>query len=305
MKLPAPRLLLFAFALSCVLPGGTLQAAAAPTPVPGKLPATPPAAAAKITLEQLKTALAAKDKLWRTVPPAEQAAYATRLQQALRDAALSEAGAQYVLLVDRNPFVQTLFIYWKPDQGPWQFISAAPVSTGRTGRFDHYLTPTGVFAHTLAHPDFRAEGTLNKNGVRGYGVKGMRVYDFGWINSEKGWGKRETGPIRLQMHATDPGSLEARLGQRASKGCVRIATELNRLIDHYGLIDAEYEAAVQQGQKLWVLRKDRQPVADPGRYLVVVDSALTAKPTWLAAARQEATRPDAARPDAARPNAAR
>lgn len=242
---------------------------------------TPIPAAPGLSFEQLKAAWAKHKLVQRTVPPAEQAAYAARLQQTWQAAGLPPAGPQYVLLVDRNPHVQTMFIYNKPQQGGWELLVAAPVSTGRTGRFDHYLTPLGVFAHSLANPDFRAEGTLNKHGVRGYGVKGMRVYDFGWANSERGWGTREVGTIRLQMHATDPAKLETRLGQRASKGCVRISTELNRLIDHFGLIDADYDAAVKQGQKLWVLRKDRQPVAHPGRYMVVVDSAVSEKPAWL------------------------
>ena len=42
--------------------------------------------------------------------------------------------------------------------------------------------------HSLANMDFRAEGTFNDNGIRGYGRKGMRVFDFGWVVSERGWG---------------------------------------------------------------------------------------------------------------------
>lgn len=206
------------------------------------------------------------------------------MQQALSEAALPNLVSQTILLVDRNPYVQTLFIYWRDAQGPWQFVWAAPVSTGRTGQFDHYLTPRGVFVHALANPDYRAQGTRNENGIRGYGLKGMRVYDFGWATSERGWGNGAPGIMRLQMHATDPGVLEKRLGNRASKGCVRISSELNRLIDHYGLLDAEYEAAAKQGQRLWILRKDREPVATPGRYMVVIDSAQTQKPAWLAEA---------------------
>jgi hypothetical protein len=42
-----------------------------------------------------------------------------------------------------------------------------------------------VFEHTIAHLDFRAEGTRNEFGVRGYGVKGMGVLDFGWVIGER------------------------------------------------------------------------------------------------------------------------
>ncbi|WP_338845714.1 L,D-transpeptidase [Massilia sp. W12] len=266
-----------------------MAAAAAAQAAPAAPSATVPPAGVKsmppapvtLTLAQFKAQWQTRKLKQRHVPAAVQAEYAGKMLQAMRSAGAPEHTPQYVLLVDRNPHVQTLFIYAKPPQGPWEMAGAAPVSTGRTGRFDHYLTPLGVFPHSLANPDFRAEGTRNQKGVRGYGEKGMRVWDFGWANSERGWGTREPGTIRLLMHATDPALLESRLGQRASKGCVRISTELNRVLDQYGLLDADYDAALKQGQKLWVLRKDRQPVAHPGRYLVVVDSGLTEKPDWL------------------------
>lgn len=47
--------------------------------------------------------------------------------------------------------------------------------------------------------------------------------------------------MRLQMHATDPDLLERRLGSAQSKGCIRIPASLNRLIDCYGVLDAEYK----------------------------------------------------------------
>jgi len=74
------------------------------------------------------------------------------------------------------------------------------------------------------------------------------------------------------MHATDPDVLERRLGQADSKGCVRIPADFNRLIDHYGLLDADYNDALHDGRHLWVLAADREPVATPGRYLVVIDT---------------------------------
>jgi hypothetical protein len=49
-----------------------------------------------------------------------------------------------------------------------------------TGRRDYYLTPTGVFLHPDAILDWRAEGTFNTQHIRALGLKGMRVWDFGW-----------------------------------------------------------------------------------------------------------------------------
>ena len=50
----------------------------------------------------------------------------------------------------------------------------------------------------------RAEGTRNALGIRGYGERGMRVYDFGWVMGDRGWGTGGRSAMRLQMHATDP-----------------------------------------------------------------------------------------------------
>lgn len=224
------------------------------------------------------------------VPSDEQSAYAKRLNEALVYGGLVDLPAQYFVLVDRSPRVQAVFVYWRASNGDGQFIGAAPVSTGRPGAFDYFTTPLGVFDHTPDHGDFRAEGTRNKLGVRGYGVKGMRVFDFGWVLGERGWGPPGKSPMRLQMHATDPDLLEPQLGVIHSKGCVRIPATLNGFIDRYGLLDAGYELKAGSGARVWVLRAERTPVPFAGRYLVVVDSGRQSRPAWspLPAARRAA-----------------
>lgn len=217
------------------------------------------------------------------VPPAEQVFYAQLLDATLRQHEPVDLPSQYVVLVDRNAHVQAIFLY-KLDASAaprgFQFIGASPVSTGKPGRYDYFETPTGVFAHTLANHDFRAEGTQNSQGILGYGVQGMRVYDFGWVLAERGWGKRGYSQMRLQMHATDPYQLEQRLGLRASKGCIRIPASLNDFLDRHGVLDADYEQALASGARMWVMRADRTPVPDPGRYLVVIDSGRIERPDW-------------------------
>jgi len=92
------------------------------------------------------------------------------------------------------------------------FIGASPASTGKPWRFDCFMTPPGVFEHSIDNPDFRAKGTRNGNG------KGV-----------KGWGLGGESRMRLQMHATDPDLPEQRLGTAQSKGCIRIpATKISR-----------------------------------------------------------------------------
>ncbi|WP_412023748.1 hypothetical protein [Burkholderia cepacia] len=215
------------------------------------------------------------------VPMSEQRAYGARLQKALADADLGDLAGEYVAMVDRSSNVQALFIYFRATPAnAWLMIGASPVGTGLPGKYDHFLTPLGVFHHSPDNMDFRAEGTTNENGIRGYGLRDMRIYDFGWEDGERGWGKGGVSPMRFQMHATDPDRLESLLGIRHSKGCVRIPASLNTFFDRHGLLDDDYQARVEAGKSLWVLRRDRDITPIAGRYLVVIDSARKTRPAW-------------------------
>lgn len=213
--------------------------------------------------------------------PADTANYANALKQALERDRRQIDLPQCVLLVDRNPHVQVMLVFWGGAGLAWRLLGASPVSTGLPGRYEHFATPLGTFDHVPANPDFRAEGTRNTLGIRGYGVRGSRVYDFGWVQAPKGWGNQAVSVMRLQMHATDPDVLEPRLGTAQSKGCIRISASLNRFIDFFGLIDKAYELDEQQkGRSSWVLPKDRIAAPWAGRYLVIVDSMSIDRPTW-------------------------
>ena len=219
------------------------------------------------------------------LPDEEQRYYGDLLSKLFAEKNITQA--QYVVIADRNEFAQAAMIYWMSPERVFHFIGASPVSTGKPGKFDHFKTPTGIFKHTIDNPDFRAEGTRNKLGIRGYGSKGMRVYDFGWQQAVRGWGSGGESTMRLQMHATDPDILESRMGSPQSKGCIRIPGSLNLFIDHYGVIDADYEDALALGNTFRVLSKTRQPTPWSGRFLVVVDSGRTAWPAWSARAVRE------------------
>lgn len=239
-----------------------------------------PAAAGPVGPGELAAVYGTRVDRRLVVPDSEAQRYAQLAENAFAQAGTVPDRAQYVVVVDRSPAVQALLLLWRSARGDWQLVGASPVSTGRPGTFDHFATPLGVFDHAASNPDFRAEGTYNENHIRGYGVEGMRVFDFGWQRVAKGWGDRAAIDMRLQMHATDPDVLEPRLGTAQSKGCVRIPATLNRLLDLYGVLDADYERLLDEGRHFWVLDDDRVPVADPGRYLVVVDTQRTQRPAW-------------------------
>ena len=218
------------------------------------------------------------------VPEPEQAHYAQLLARALDAAGVRIEQTQLAVLVDRSAVVQAVMVWWLAADGSAGLIGAAPTSTGRPSGFEHFETPLGVFEHTLDNPDFRAEGTVNELGIRGYGDRGMRVFDFGWVMARRGWAPGDQ-PMRLQLHATDRVRFEPRLGRPASKGCIRVSAAFNDFIDRYGVLDAAYDEALAAGRRFWVLRPDRVSTPWSGRWLVVVDSKRTSRPAWTLATR--------------------
>ena len=252
--------------------------------------------------EALRSAMSASVR--NLIPPAKAHAANTawRAVAMLKQAGRMIESPQLVIVVDRNPAVETLSLMLARPGGAegWQLIGAAHVSTGQAGRKDYYITPIGVFAHTDAILDFRALGTYNEHHVRGLGLAGMRVWDFGWQWALKGWHTDNAGgDIRLQMHATDPKLLEGRLGRPASEGCVRVSSTMNRFLDHYGILDADYErVAATDIRYSALLAADRTPTKLAGRLLIVIDTRLApdAPPTQ---AGRPADWPDPSLPPAA------
>ncbi len=156
----------------------------------------------------------AQDVRQRTSCAASEQTWIAAAQAAVANARIAIERPQLVVAVDRNRHRQELCILLARTNAPWQVIGGSKVSTGQAGRRGYFITPTGVFLHTDAIIDYRAEGTFNENRIRGLGLKGMRVWDFGWQSAIKGWTTgHEWGEIRLLLHATDPDYLEPRLGR--------------------------------------------------------------------------------------------
>lgn len=181
--------------------------------------------------------------------------------------------SRLVTVVDRNPAVQQLMIMLATPDGDWPLLGGCLVSTGRPGGRDHFKTPLGAFQNSADILGFRAQGTKNANGIRGYGIKGMRVWDFGWQDAEHANGRINPGGMRLCMHATDPDRLERVLGKPASEGCVRLPAVMNRFLDLNGIIDMDIEQAAQSDRRFAALLKpERTPTPLAGNHLVVFES---------------------------------
>ena len=213
------------------------------------------------------------------IPLNEQHYYADLLQYYLHQAGLTNLPAQYILMTDRNPQVQAALLFLLTPDNKIKYIGASPVSTGMDSGYEHFETTLGIFEHTTQNMDFRADGTENQYGLRGYGNKGMRVFDFGWVKARKSWAS-EMGEMRLQLHSTDPNKLESKLGLAQSKGCIRIPATLNKFLDHYGVLDADYERMASNKKITKLLSPEREPTPWGGKYLVVVDSRRAQRPDW-------------------------
>jgi len=263
-------------AVTC-LPPAPSAIAAARAPVAGVTTTAAPAADPAIDAETTRLREALRQEVPRLIsdtPQGEQA-WVERSQAALAAAGSTIKRPLLFVVVDRNPRVQQMRILLARPDGPWQSLGGTSVSTGRPGGFEHFLTPTGVFQHTDAILDWRAEGTFNEHHVRGLGLPGMRIWDFGWQLALRGWGPPgKFSKMRFLLHATDPATLERRIGRPASDGCVRIPTEMDRFLDAHGVLDRDYELAAQRNRRVAaVLLPDRTPTPLAGNTLVVIDSS--------------------------------
>lgn len=176
--------------------------------------------------------------------------------------------SQFFLLVDRSHEVQKAFVvFYDAKEEKVIFIGGEKVSTENPKRRGYFETPTGVFENKPANMSYRALGTKNAKGWRGFGSKGSRVWDLGWQRTVKARG--EPMDIRMLVHATDPEFGEPRLGSVQSKGCIRVTKNFNKFLDHYGILDREYEASVKAN---YVLLANRNPISFAGKFVVVVDS---------------------------------
>jgi lipoprotein-anchoring transpeptidase ErfK/SrfK len=224
---------------------------------------------------RLRTALHQEVHGLLRLTQAQRGHWISMVRQMLAEKGKEIRRAQLLVAVDRNPHVQALMLIVAQPGGPWMVLGGTHVSTGQPNRRLYYITPTGVFLHTDSILDYRAQGTFNENHIRGLGLKGMRVWDFGWQWARKGWlADGETGQIRLLVHSTDPTYLAYRIGRPASEGCIRVPADMNKFMDRRGVLDVDYEqAAIDEIAFRAILPRNAKPTPLAGDTLVVVDSS--------------------------------
>ncbi len=163
---------------------------------------------------------------------------------------------QIVSYVDVGKNGQILSVWFHDPSRPaerYVLIGASRVSTGypdpkprNPPTETKFATGTGVFTtdpNATGVIGYRAEGTKNSKGIRGFGERGNRVYDVGPMKTKRAWDGSDM-TIRFMIHSTDP-VLESKFGERASQGCLRIPKTVNRFFEFSGAFDAGYAPVIQ------------------------------------------------------------
>lgn len=197
------------------------------------------ATAAQASPEELAPAYRAQVDRVLDVPPDEVRRYAALAEAALQSSGALPPAPQYLLVVDRDPWVQAALLLWRSAPGAYGLVGASPVSTGRSGGADNYATPVGAFKR--AGPDSRSTGVADEQGIRWWGTEGMRIDDFGWHAVPPGWGEGKATRMQLLVHSVDTEALERRLGSAQTSGTIWIPSSLNHLLDRYRV---QYDLAV-------------------------------------------------------------
>jgi hypothetical protein len=243
-------------------------------PLPGNAVEPPNGAAIAAEAAKIRSAMALQVPSGPRMSAARQATMvALGKRMALADN-LFILRPQLLLLVDRAAAGQIMAVTLVTPDGHWQILGTSHVSTGKPGRKEHFKTPVGVLLNDGAELGYRAQGTYNQNHIRGLGVKGMRVWDFGWRTTDDWRYPKATIEIRVEMHATDPAILAHRIGRPDSEGCIRVSEALNRFLDRRGIIDADLRAfAVRDIGYRALLPAHAQPTPLAGDAVVVIDSS--------------------------------
>jgi hypothetical protein len=151
------------------------------------------------------------------VPAAEVAAYGRMAEESATAAGIVLARG-HLVLVDRDAQVQAMLLLWRESAADYRLVGAAPVSTGLPGSFDHFETPVGVFEHSLANPDFRAEARPHRCGLRARG--GRRPQALGAARRPRARGRCGALPRCRRFAPRAAARLEPRAVAAASQGAM-------------------------------------------------------------------------------------
>lgn len=177
------------------------------------------------------------------VPQVEGRLYGSMTEMLLPESPSGAQGPQYLLTVDKNPYIQAAFLFWRLMPGHYELVGASPACTGRAPAYE---TPEGVFEK--AGGGKRTEVTFSGQGARLVA------------------GRIQVGEVRLCARAADKATMRW-LGSARSDGSVLLPPTLLDFLARHGVLDAKQPST---------------DLPYPGRLLVVLDSERAERPDWCA-----------------------
>jgi hypothetical protein len=179
--------------------------------------------------------------------------YSRLIQDFIKKKLLYFKNSEYFFLIDKNTQKGYIFAY-DGNTRNIKYIGGDKLSTGnsklnsRNNRF--FETPIAIINRKHYHKgDWRA----NKGNFSEYGTKGSRVFYLGKYMIPIQYNSKIRREVHLAIHSTNP--IDSKLlGHKASKGCIRISQNLNKILSKSGIID---------GQN--------------GKYVIIIDSSLSIK----------------------------
>lgn len=175
---------------------------------------------------------------------------------------------QYLLVIDRNPYVQAAMLFWRLQPGSCALVGAAPASTSAAANEDAHPAP-GLFEQAGA-------GLWSCAGTCARGKQ--RVYDFGLQQPNRALAIRVDADLQVQVRSADR-QAERRLGAPCADRCILLPASLISFLDEYGILDDGVERRAQ-----------RHLVPYRGRHLLLIDSEREERPAWSPAPPAESRR---------------
>ncbi|MFK5881483.1 MAG: L,D-transpeptidase [Sulfurospirillum sp.] len=197
-------------------------------------------------------------KIFRTfnrtkISASKEIFYTTLIKKLKKNRFLCLKNKEYILIIDKNLQKSYVFQFHKKSLS-LEYIGGDRISTGnaslntRNSRFVD--TPIAIINRKKYR---KGDWHANKTNFSEYGIKGGRVFYLGKYILPIEYNSKIKRKIHLAIHSTNPID-NLLLGHKASRGCIRISDNFNKILKKSALIDGVN-----------------------GKYVIILDSKLSQK----------------------------
>ncbi|WP_024786696.1 MULTISPECIES: L,D-transpeptidase [unclassified Lebetimonas] len=205
------------------------------------------------TTKKLKNYLIHSKFLYHSISYKNFLFYRNIIRKLINDRLIYLKNKEFIFLVDRG--IQKAFIFnYNKKYNNISYIGSSKVSTGNprlNSRNDRYFQTPIMIINRKKY--LRGDWKTDKTNFQEYGAKNNRIFYLGKHNIPIDDNSHIFREVHLAIHSTNPIDTKL-LGHKASRGCIRISSNLDKILNKSGIID---------GKK--------------GKYVIVIDSSLKLK----------------------------